>query len=52
MPQMSPLSWEILFMYFLVMFLFMSTIIYWSNIKSLNKKSEMKKENKFMNWKW
>nr|YP_010994986.1 ATP synthase F0 subunit 8 [Homoeocerus dilatatus]WOZ13994.1 ATP synthase F0 subunit 8 [Homoeocerus dilatatus] len=52
MPQMSPLWWEILFIFFIMTFMFMIMIIFFNkNIqpKSLNQKEI---ETHQFKWKW
>nr|YP_011011070.1 ATP synthase F0 subunit 8 [Cymoninus sechellensis]WPW49238.1 ATP synthase F0 subunit 8 [Cymoninus sechellensis] len=52
MPQMSPMWWEMLFIYFMMLFLIMNSIIFWSiNMKNKSNFKNLEK-NKEMNWKW
>nr|AVJ52295.1 ATP synthase F0 subunit 8 [Solenosthedium bilunatum] len=52
MPQMAPLSWEILFLTFIASMMIMSTIIYHTpKIKSY-KKEESPVKVKSLDWKW
>nr|QIK50393.1 ATP synthase F0 subunit 8 [Chorosoma macilentum]UPL65614.1 ATPase subunit 8 [Chorosoma sp.] len=51
MPQMAPLWWETLFVMFIMLFLFLSTIIYFNKM-TLPKNSNFNKINSQMNWKW
>nr|AVN67734.1 ATP synthase F0 subunit 8 [Eurycotis opaca] len=52
MPQMMPLSWSLLFMFFSTMFLLFNLINYFSYIpiKTLTEKKMI--NIKIMNWKW
>nr|ALO70613.1 ATP synthase F0 subunit 8 [Staphylinidae sp. 2 EF-2015] len=51
MPQMAPLNWMTLFIYFIILFLIMNSMNYFSYNTMINKKS-----NKFFMknyfWKW
>nr|AFI54750.1 ATP synthase F0 subunit 8 [Sastragala edessoides] len=52
MPQMSPMWWEILFLFFIIIMMIMMTSIYHNKI-NYNKKMEMTKSIKHqMMWKW
>nr|YP_009742831.1 ATP synthase F0 subunit 8 [Cryptalaus yamato]QID91193.1 ATP synthase F0 subunit 8 [Cryptalaus yamato] len=51
MPQMAPLSWLNLFISFVIMFMIMSTLNYFSFNYNNSQKSFHKKSSKF-NWKW
>nr|UBN08928.1 ATP synthase F0 subunit 8 [Panesthia sloanei] len=51
MPQMMPLSWTILYMYFIIILLMFSFINYYSFIP-LPLLKEKKMSYKIMNWKW
>nr|AXS64991.1 ATP synthase F0 subunit 8 [Cerambycidae sp. 2 KM-2017] len=51
MPQMAPLNWLILFIYFTMIFLLFNVINYYSflyKVKSIKKSSK----NTPFNWKW
>nr|AVN67257.1 ATP synthase F0 subunit 8 [Platyzosteria sp. AUS3] len=52
MPQMMPLSWFILFMFFSMMFMMFNLLNYYSYIpiKLLTEKSSI--NIKMLNWKW
>nr|ALO76359.1 ATP synthase F0 subunit 8 [Discolomatinae sp. GENSP01] len=51
MPQMAPLNWMILFIYFLILMLMMNNFLYFYFIyNNLNFKNQIKKKNIF--WKW
>nr|UPL65653.1 ATPase subunit 8 [Petillopsis calcar] len=53
MPQMSPLWWELLFIWFLTSFLFMNMIMYFN--KSYSPLKKLKSNNSMINefkWKW
>nr|YP_010620970.1 ATP synthase F0 subunit 8 [Mimosilpha disticha]WAX39340.1 ATP synthase F0 subunit 8 [Mimosilpha disticha] len=52
MPQMMPLSWLTLFIFFLIMFMLFNFINYFSHIptKLLTEKKMI--NIKIMNWKW
>nr|UCC45977.1 ATP synthase F0 subunit 8 [Eumenotes sp. HEM140] len=52
MPQMAPMWWEILYMMFLILFLFMISFIYHYKIKYYITKSETGYNKNQMNWKW
>uniref|UniRef100_A0AB39A6R5 ATP synthase complex subunit 8 n=1 Tax=Harnischia turgidula TaxID=3231396 RepID=A0AB39A6R5_9DIPT len=55
MPQMSPMSWTILFFMFTFLFLFFNILNYFNFIPTF-KTSEMKNKtlvnNTTLNWKW
>nr|AFI23529.1 ATP synthase F0 subunit 8 [Megymenum brevicorne] len=52
MPQMSPLWWETLYMYFTFMFMMTLIYIYHMNLKTnINKINFIINKNQ-MNWKW
>nr|AML26232.1 ATP synthase F0 subunit 8 [Scirtidae sp. BMNH 1274304] len=51
MPQMAPLNWLMLFMYFILLFL-MFCIMNYSFINYSPTSSKIKKLIKNMNWKW
>ncbi|YP_009170635.1 ATP synthase F0 subunit 8 (mitochondrion) [Phlebotomus papatasi] len=53
MPQMAPLMWLSLFLFFLVIYLFFNIINYFSFLPSSKKSESLSKLNKSsMNWKW
>nr|QEJ81594.1 ATP synthase F0 subunit 8 [Asymmetricata circumdata] len=51
MPQMSPLSWLNLFIYFILIFMIFNTMNYFSFLYK-NKKLNFKSQKKQLNWKW
>nr|YP_009250314.1 ATP synthase F0 subunit 8 [Periplaneta lateralis]AMW91069.1 ATP synthase F0 subunit 8 [Periplaneta lateralis]AVN67789.1 ATP synthase F0 subunit 8 [Periplaneta lateralis]UEV86525.1 ATP synthase F0 subunit 8 [Periplaneta lateralis] len=52
MPQMMPLSWLMLFLFFSIMFMLFNSMNYFSYIP-INLSMEKKMINsKMMNWKW
>nr|AXS65140.1 ATP synthase F0 subunit 8 [Cucujoidea sp. 21 KM-2017] len=51
MPQMSPLSWLLLFMIFSFTFLMFNIINYYSFLYNIKKSSKSKKKT-LINWKW
>nr|QGU83696.1 ATP synthase F0 subunit 8 [Eysarcoris aeneus] len=52
MPQMSPLWWEILFMMFILSYILMNIMIYFTpQMKQDNKNNKMYFINQ-SNWKW
>nr|YP_010362074.1 ATP synthase F0 subunit 8 [Agriotes fuscicollis]UNQ87634.1 ATP synthase F0 subunit 8 [Agriotes fuscicollis] len=51
MPQMAPLSWLNLFILFILMFLILSTMNYFSFSYSI-KSSLSSKKVSLINWKW
>uniref|UniRef100_A0AAU6QFS4 ATP synthase complex subunit 8 n=1 Tax=Nepsalus insolitus TaxID=2957736 RepID=A0AAU6QFS4_9NEOP len=52
MPQMSPLSWWILFMYFILLMLMFSVMNYYIFFYSTIKKDSTQLKIKSMTWKW
>nr|YP_004564072.1 ATP synthase F0 subunit 8 [Libelloides macaronius]CBW30522.1 ATP synthase F0 subunit 8 [Libelloides macaronius] len=52
MPQMSPLSWWLLFMYFIILLLMFSIMNYFVFFYKAQEVDSMKIETKSMNWKW
>nr|ATN23494.1 ATP synthase F0 subunit 8 [Lema sp. EMHAU-15071010] len=51
MPQMAPLNWISLMIYFIIMFYTFNIINYYINMYA-SKKSFMKINNLKLNWKW
>nr|UPX88658.1 ATP synthase F0 subunit 8 [Hydraena nigrita] len=51
MPQMAPMNWLMLFMYFIMMFLLMNSLNYFLFLYSPKNKT-MTKLNNMINWKW
>uniref|UniRef100_UPI0030DFB444 ATP synthase F0 subunit 8 n=1 Tax=Chauliops quaternaria TaxID=2936723 RepID=UPI0030DFB444 len=51
MPQMSPMSWEILFTMFIMMYMMMNMMMYWMKKNKINQKSTNSKMS-IMKWKW
>nr|YP_010631637.1 ATP synthase F0 subunit 8 [Propomacrus davidi]WBP61415.1 ATP synthase F0 subunit 8 [Propomacrus davidi] len=51
MPQMSPLSWLLLFTMFLTAFLIFNALNYFSFMYPVKSKTTSAKKNK-INWKW
>nr|YP_009725901.1 ATP synthase F0 subunit 8 [Dianemobius furumagiensis]QHQ73098.1 ATP synthase F0 subunit 8 [Dianemobius furumagiensis] len=53
MPQMSPMSWMTLMLFFILMFLVMIILNYFFiNNLYLQNSPLMKKQKTWMNWKW
>nr|YP_010310364.1 ATP synthase F0 subunit 8 [Daclera levana]UMY75899.1 ATP synthase F0 subunit 8 [Daclera levana] len=52
MPQMASLWWELLFMFFIITFMLMNTIIYYNKLLKFNKKINNKFIKMEFNWKW
>nr|AXS66563.1 ATP synthase F0 subunit 8 [Tenebrionoidea sp. 9 KM-2017] len=52
MPQMAPLNWLTLMMYFIMIFIVFNTINYFSFSYSPQKKSSLKEKTKKIAWKW
>nr|ALL97407.1 ATP synthase FO subunit 8 [Asiemphytus rufocephalus] len=53
MPQMYPLNWIILFIFFSLIFIFFNIINYFNfKIEKKNKMFIMKKNSQMLNWKW
>nr|AYR05187.1 ATP synthase F0 subunit 8 [Coleoptera sp. ACP-2013] len=51
MPQMAPLNWLILFMYFILMFYLFNTLNYFAFLTS-PKKENLFFSKKNISWKW
>nr|ALO70776.1 ATP synthase F0 subunit 8 [Nudobius lentus] len=51
MPQMAPLNWLTLFIYFTMIFLILNSMNYFS-FKYSNMKTSILKKNNKINWKW
>nr|YP_010693410.1 ATP synthase F0 subunit 8 [Gonopsis coccinea]WCB99292.1 ATP synthase F0 subunit 8 [Gonopsis coccinea] len=52
MPQMAPMMWDLLFIFFMMSFMLMNILVYFLQ-KSMNMKINMYMMNKNeMNWKW
>uniref|UniRef100_A0AAU6QFH0 ATP synthase F0 subunit 8 n=1 Tax=Gatzara jubilaea TaxID=3114391 RepID=A0AAU6QFH0_9NEOP len=52
MPQMSPLSWWMLFLYFIMLMLTFSIMNYYIFFYQTQKSSLIQLKIKSMNWKW
>nr|YP_009532913.1 ATP synthase F0 subunit 8 [Mantispa japonica]AYG51249.1 ATP synthase F0 subunit 8 [Mantispa japonica] len=52
MPQMSPLSWWMLFIYFIIMLLMFNMMNYYITMYISPQSSSIKMSKKSMNWKW
>nr|YP_009691999.1 ATP synthase F0 subunit 8 [Paradyschiria parvula]QEG77634.1 ATP synthase F0 subunit 8 [Paradyschiria parvula] len=52
MPQMSPLNWMILFIYFSILLFLFSLLTYFSFIPKMPKKLNKQIFPKSFNWKW
>nr|YP_010373775.1 ATPase subunit 8 [Malcus setosus]UPI55276.1 ATPase subunit 8 [Malcus setosus] len=50
MPQMSPMWWDILYLNFIILFMMINMINYWT--KNKISKQNYKMNNKNMNWPW
>nr|YP_010373814.1 ATPase subunit 8 [Malcus auriculatus]UPI55341.1 ATPase subunit 8 [Malcus auriculatus] len=50
MPQMSPMWWDYMYMYFIIIFMLTNMINYWINNKIMKKYNS--KNTKNMNWPW
>nr|AXS66477.1 ATP synthase F0 subunit 8 [Cucujoidea sp. 29 KM-2017] len=51
MPQMSPLSWLSLFMYFIMIFFMINVLLYFSFLYPI-KTTELKTNQLKFSWKW
>nr|ARH55052.1 ATP synthase F0 subunit 8 [Leiodes picea] len=52
MPQMAPMNWLSLFIIFIIMFMLLNTLNYFSINYQVNKNKTMNKFNPIYNWKW
>nr|AYU71323.1 ATP synthase F0 subunit 8 [Scirtes sp. 2 ACP-2013] len=52
MPQMAPMSWLNLLIYFVLIFLLLNLLNYFLYMKSNKQISSFKKNKISMNWKW
>nr|YP_010946937.1 ATP synthase F0 subunit 8 [Sigmella digitalis]WGO57694.1 ATP synthase F0 subunit 8 [Sigmella digitalis] len=52
MPQMMPLSWTLLYLFFLTLFLLFTFMNYYSHIPTPLKSSTKSIHTNSMNWKW
>nr|UFZ13362.1 ATP synthase F0 subunit 8 [Ctenochauliodes griseus] len=52
MPQMAPLNWLILFMFFTLTFIIFNMMNYFITNYSSPSSSEINLSNKPLNWKW
>nr|YP_010728466.1 ATP synthase F0 subunit 8 [Synendotendipes impar]WEF49707.1 ATP synthase F0 subunit 8 [Synendotendipes impar] len=55
MPQMSPMLWSLLFLFFILLFLFFNILNYFNFILTYKNMDQEKKINfskTFLNWKW
>nr|YP_007626995.1 ATP synthase F0 subunit 8 [Chauliops fallax]AFV25568.1 ATP synthase F0 subunit 8 [Chauliops fallax] len=52
MPQMSPMSWETLFIMFIMLYLITNMMIYWTKEKKTSQNKMSKNMTMHMNWKW
>ncbi|YP_009437732.1 ATP synthase F0 subunit 8 (mitochondrion) [Aethina tumida] len=51
MPQMAPLNWLMLFIYFIIIFLMFNVMNYYSFLYKI-KSSDIKKNKISYSWKW
>nr|QWB85873.1 ATP synthase F0 subunit 8 [Purpuricenus lituratus] len=51
MPQMAPMNWLTLFIYFSAVFLMFNMMNYFSFLQPIKSSKKMKKKTSF-NWKW
>nr|YP_010580369.1 ATP synthase F0 subunit 8 [Lema decempunctata]UZS91160.1 ATP synthase F0 subunit 8 [Lema decempunctata] len=51
MPQMAPLNWIMLMIYFMLIFMMINIINYYINLNYPNMKTYMSNATK-LNWKW
>nr|QOL00793.1 ATP synthase F0 subunit 8 [Xenogryllus marmoratus] len=52
MPQMAPMWWEMLFLFFLSTFFLLTTLIYFSTMKKTPNKMKYNYIKKELNWSW
>nr|YP_010758998.1 ATP synthase F0 subunit 8 [Ctenolepisma longicaudatum]WEX31823.1 ATP synthase F0 subunit 8 [Ctenolepisma longicaudatum] len=52
MPQMSPLNWFILFIFFTLIYLVYASFMYFNMTPSYSKSMTTKSEFPTLNWKW
>nr|AML25909.1 ATP synthase F0 subunit 8 [Staphylinidae sp. BMNH 1274216] len=52
MPQMAPLNWLTLFIYFTMIFLLFNSLNYFSFMYANNLKIKITKKINKLNWKW
>nr|AFQ62421.1 ATP synthase F0 subunit 8 [Meru phyllisae] len=52
MPQMAPMNWLILMMFFTSIFLIMNFLNYYLFLKTPNKNFFKNKNSNLLNWKW
>nr|YP_010728531.1 ATP synthase F0 subunit 8 [Endochironomus tendens]WEF49772.1 ATP synthase F0 subunit 8 [Endochironomus tendens] len=55
MPQMSPMLWSILFLFFTLLFIFFNILNYFNFIPTYKNTTSEKKlqiSQNFLNWKW
>nr|YP_009454509.1 ATP synthase F0 subunit 8 [Gonopsis affinis]AUF71504.1 ATP synthase F0 subunit 8 [Gonopsis affinis] len=52
MPQMAPMMWDLLFIYFMMSFMLMNILIYFMQKKLIKKMKTWNYKNNEMNWKW
>nr|QWX95521.1 ATP synthase subunit 8 [Cloresmus antennatus] len=52
MPQMSPMWWEILFIFFILSFMLMITIMFFNTDMKPKKSKEVYNEPAQLKWKW
>nr|AVN68269.1 ATP synthase F0 subunit 8 [Tryonicus parvus] len=53
MPQMMPMNWTMLFIFFLITFMVFNTINYFSYLPMTKEQQKLNKKSKDkMNWKW
>nr|QVM79299.1 ATP synthase F0 subunit 8 [Teledapalpus zolotichini] len=51
MPQMAPMNWLILFLFFIIMFFIINSLNYYIFLYDIKKNNNIMKKMK-MNWKW
>nr|AXS66073.1 ATP synthase F0 subunit 8 [Staphylinoidea sp. 14 KM-2017] len=52
MPQMAPMNWLTLFIFFVLVFMLFNTINYFSFLYDPQTTASIKNKKKIINWKW
>nr|YP_009472950.1 ATP synthase F0 subunit 8 [Dalsira scabrata]AST10180.1 ATP synthase F0 subunit 8 [Dalsira scabrata] len=52
MPQMAPMMWDMLFIFFMIMFIVINIMNYYTQKKSFNIQNKDINKTMQLNWKW
>nr|YP_004021420.1 ATP synthase F0 subunit 8 [Heteropteryx dilatata]BAJ24546.1 ATP synthase F0 subunit 8 [Heteropteryx dilatata] len=52
MPQMAPMSWMLMYLYFIIIMIMFITKVYFNKTTNINMKMKYQTNIKEKNWKW